>query len=177
MAQSTVNQRLLSIFPRIQILCKSFLPTEAEDLAQDVAVRLLARPETIPDAPSYRWIASVVRHAAIDVHRSKQRIAQYVDVDLSVDITGSVGERGSESRFYIPAANASRIESDVYDRIRSALSSLTPCARQSLLLLADGCSYEQISAVTRCKIGTVRSRIHYARSKMRQLLADCVMHS
>ncbi len=54
-----------------------------------------------------------------------------------------------------------------------ALEELTPEHREVILLREmEGRSYEEISDILGCPKGTVMSRLHYARSHLRDLLKD-----
>lgn len=57
------------------------------------------------------------------------------------------------------------------DRIHAALDQLAPEHREVLLLrFMNDMTYEDIALVTGCPVGTVRSRIHYAKSALRRAL-------
>ena len=57
------------------------------------------------------------------------------------------------------------------DRIHAALNQLAPEHREVLLLrFMNDMTYEDIALVTGCPVGTVRSRIHYAKSALRRAL-------
>jgi RNA polymerase sigma-70 factor (ECF subfamily) len=56
-------------------------------------------------------------------------------------------------------------------RIHAAISQLAPEHREALLLrFMNDMSYEDIASVTGCQIGTVRSRLHYAKCALRRAL-------
>ena len=56
-------------------------------------------------------------------------------------------------------------------RIHAALNQLAPEHREVLLLrFMNDMSYEDIASVTGCPVGTVRSRIHYAKCALRRAL-------
>ena len=55
--------------------------------------------------------------------------------------------------------------------IHASLDQLTPEQREILVLrFLEEMSYEQIAKVTGCPIGTVRSRLYYAKSALRQAI-------
>src|SRR2546422_298407 len=55
--------------------------------------------------------------------------------------------------------------------IHAALDRMTPEHREALILrFVEEMSYEQIAAVTGVSVGTVRSRLHYAKRALRHLL-------
>jgi hypothetical protein len=65
----------------------------------------------------------------------------------------------------------SAVQSEQRERIRQALDALPPKAR-TIIMLSDveGLSYREIAEVLDCPIGTVMSRLHNARKRMKALL-------
>ena len=62
---------------------------------------------------------------------------------------------------------------EVSGKVREALKELTAEHREVILLREmEGLSYEEISEILGCPKGTVMSRLHYARSHLRDLLKD-----
>jgi RNA polymerase sigma-70 factor, ECF subfamily len=56
-------------------------------------------------------------------------------------------------------------------RLRAALNELTPEHRAVILLReVEGLSYDEISDILHCPRGTVMSRLHYARNRLRAIL-------
>ena len=63
--------------------------------------------------------------------------------------------------------------SEINQRLRKALDELTPEHRTVILLReVEGLSYDEISAIVDCPRGTIMSRLHYARTRLRGLLKD-----
>ena len=60
-----------------------------------------------------------------------------------------------------------------HDQLRQAVDSLSPNHR-AIIALHDlqGHSYEEISEILRCPMGTVMSRLYYARNALREKLVD-----
>ena len=62
---------------------------------------------------------------------------------------------------------------ELRERIEAALATLSPEHRQAVLLKdVQGFSYKEIAEIMGCSIGTVMSRLHYARKKLQSLLKD-----
>jgi len=63
--------------------------------------------------------------------------------------------------------------SELSGRLSKALEELTPEHRAVILLReVEGLSYDEISEVLQIPRGTVMSRLHYARTRLRVLLKD-----
>ena len=63
------------------------------------------------------------------------------------------------------------MRSELGDQIQRGLEELSPEYRTAVILCdIQGLSYEEISQVLNCSIGTVRSRIHRGRKMLRRLL-------
>jgi RNA polymerase sigma-70 factor (ECF subfamily) len=55
--------------------------------------------------------------------------------------------------------------------VRKALDLLPPRQREALVLVgAAGMSYDETAEITKCAVGTVKSRVNRARSRLAQLL-------
>jgi RNA polymerase sigma-70 factor, ECF subfamily len=55
--------------------------------------------------------------------------------------------------------------------VQKALDLLPPHQREALVLVgAAGMSYEETAEITKCAVGTVKSRVNRARSRLAQLL-------
>lgn len=74
---------------------------------------------------------------------------------------------------------AVRVPSDPLDvaASRTLVSFISDMARRdvamrSLMLYAEGYDYGEIAEATGARVGTVKSRIHYARKRLKQLLED-----
>jgi RNA polymerase sigma-70 factor, ECF subfamily len=77
---------------------------------------------------------------------------------------------------------ASESESDTVsaedaEQLHAALAKLSPEHREVMVLrFLEGMSYEHTAAVIGCELGTVKSRIHYAKRALRQILERSMVH-
>jgi len=147
---------------------------DPDDVAQMAMVKLLNKKDGRPATAS--WLFKVIRTTAYDVGRSHVREAQYLCLFDDLENEQSVCERADQDGYVHRSSNyiLSRDERDpdLLPQLKSMLQQLAEPLRRVLVLHAYGFSYEQISEMTKTNLGTVRSRLHYARKKARCLLGD-----
>lgn len=145
-----------------------------EDVAHDAAIKLLNRRGD--RRPTTGWLYKTVRSAAADAARGIARERTFVTTRFDGS-PGCVCERADDlGNVYLNgrhgAVDIRDREADVVPQLMSMLQQLTEPLRQVLLLYAAGMKYEQIAAATGAKTGTVRSRLHYARMRAKELLGS-----
>ncbi len=130
----------------------------AEEAAQEAFLRAWQRLDTYqPRYPFKNWVISIAVHHALDQLRGKPQV---VDVDqVTLAAPGDRPEAELESK--------ERVEA-----VRQAVLELPPACRAVLILREyEGLSYQEISSSLSIPLGTVMSRLNYARSQLRQSLA------
>jgi RNA polymerase sigma-70 factor (ECF subfamily) len=136
-------------------------PHDAEDLTQDVFVRVFRSLSTYTPGTFEGWLHRITTNLFLDQVRRKQRIR----FDALADDAGDrlAGREPSPSQVY----DDTHFDGDV----QHALDSLTPDFRAAVVLCdIEGLSYEEIAATLGIKLGTVRSRIHRGRAQLRTSL-------
>ncbi|MCU1537280.1 MAG: polymerase sigma factor SigE [Humibacillus sp.] len=136
-------------------------PHEAEDLTQDVFVRVFRSLSTYTPGTFEGWLHRITTNLFLDTVRRKARI-----------------------RFEALPDDAERLESrdrgpaQVYDEthfdhdVQAALDALPPDFRAAVVLCdLEGLSYDEVAVALDVKLGTVRSRIHRGRTMLREKLA------
>ena len=167
-----VNDNMACILAAVHRMARRFAMRgafEAEDIAQEAMVKVLVRKGEMP--PGSCWLYKVVRSVAFDAGRkysAERKYLQCVDHEEIFELVGDREQRGLDGSHQVHDLECEYVAT----RLRDALAELSPVLRQALLLYADGCSYEQIADLTKANIGTVRSRLHYARKKAQSLLTD-----
>lgn len=135
---------------------------DAEDLTQDVFVRVFRSLHTYSPGTFEGWLHRITTNLFLDQARRKQRIR--------FDALPDDGDNRLPGRASSPEATSmeQRFDAD----IEAALASLPVDFRVAVVLCdIEGLSYEEISDVLGVKLGTVRSRIHRGRALMRKQLA------
>lgn len=141
---------------------------EAEDLFQDVLVKAYRRIDELIeiDHPG-SWLARVLYHQFVDNHRrhARQRLVVVEEARLPGKTVEAVA--GVES----PHRDRERL--DDITRLDSGLSRLSDEHRAVILLHdVEGYKLEEIHDITGDPLGTVKSRLHRARARLRELLAE-----
>ena len=135
---------------------------DAEDLTQEVFVRVFRSLDTYQPGTFEGWIHRITTNLFLDHARRKQRIRFDALSDESAARLPT-REAGPEAAF-----EATHFDDDV----QRALDALSPDFRAAVVLCdIEGLSYEEIAATLGVKLGTVRSRIHRGRAQLREALA------
>ena len=134
-------------------------PHDAADLTQDVFVRVFRSLSTYSPGTFEGWLHRITTNLFLDQARRRQRIR--------MDAMGEDAERyASGDQLGAPerAFEHGNLDLD----IQRALDQLPPEYRAAVVLCdIEGLSYEEIAVTLGIKLGTVRSRIHRARARLR----------
>jgi RNA polymerase sigma-70 factor, ECF subfamily len=126
---------------------------DADDVLQEVWLDVFRAIARLVDADAFRaWLYQVARARALKVLRKHRVSFQPIE---EVESSGI----GPDTEIFL----AEEAESVHY-----ALDQL-PAAQREVLVLRyiEGMSYEEIARIVDCQVGTVRSRLHYAKRAMR----------
>ena len=140
---------------------------EALDVAQEAFVKAFrALPAFKGDSAFYTWLFRITMNVALD--RKRQRTTRVKSLGAE-DVPPEEWERTAVSTDPDPedvAAGAERRE-----RIRKGLDSLSEHHR-TIIILSDieGLQYREIAEVLGIPMGTVMSRLHHARKRLRDAL-------
>ena len=133
----------------------------AEDAAQEAFIRAWQHLASYqPRSPFRNWVYRIAANVALDALRALRREKETVDVDaVPVAAPG-------------PGPEAALIEKERAERVRQAVLALPPASRAVLVLREyEGLSYQEIAYTLDIPMGTVMSRLNYARSRIRESLA------
>ncbi len=144
---------------------------EAWDCAQEAFVRAFHSLSSFRGQSAfYTWLFRITVNIATDRQRSRGAQARAFGAERVPE---------EEWRRTIPDVGSrpdqSAVQAEQRERIQNALDSLPPKAR-TIIMLSDveGLSYREIADVLGCPIGTVMSRLHNARKRMKALLRPIV---
>jgi len=130
----------------------------AEDAAQEAFIRAWQHlPSYRPRSPFRNWVYRIATNVAVDVLRREK---ETVDIDTLPLIASNGG----------PEAAVEGQEQS--ERVQQAVLALPQASRAALVLREyEGLSYREIAETLDIPIGTVMSRLNYARNRLRESLA------
>jgi RNA polymerase sigma-70 factor (ECF subfamily) len=135
---------------------------DAEDLTQEVFVRVFRSLHTYTPGTFEGWLHRITTNLFLDQARRKQRIR----FDHLSD------ERAARLASAAAAPETAYADRTFDDDVAQALAALPPDFRAAVVLCdIEGLSYEEIAEILGAKLGTVRSRIHRGRAMLRAALA------
>ena len=145
---------------------------EAWDCAQEAFVRAFQSLSRFRGQSAfYTWLFRITVNVATDRHRSRGARSRAFGPE-------QVPEEEWARTAADPAGKPddAALDAERRERIRQALDSL-PLKARTIIMLSDieGLSYREIAQVLNCPIGTVMSRLHNARRKLRALLGPMLV--
>lgn len=147
--------------------------TEPDDIVQCAMVKLLNKKDS--KYPTLGWLYKAVRYSALDAGRIASRderaIWRHPQDDLRC-VCERADQHGHLQNYGSYVVREDDREIDLMPRLIDMLEKLSKPLKQVLVLYAEGYSYLEIGRLTNTRVGTVRSRLHYARRQARALLGD-----
>lgn len=138
---------------------------DAEDLVQDLAIRLYPRLDELEKVECLRpWLARVLHNLYIDAIRKRQRRPQgYVDNDSDMHLAGLQDRSyGPEGRFELD---------DLQRQLAASISSLSEEHRYVVIMHdMEGYTLNELTEIFGVPLGTLKSRLHRARKLLRDAL-------
>lgn len=136
---------------------------EAEDLVQDTLLRAYRAIGRFDGRHPRAWLLTILRNTHINRNRRRRpELLRDPDSTLAQLATTDSGDRAESS-----------VEAELDTEIVAAMSTLSDDFRNVLELVdVDGLSYAEAAEVIGVPVGTVMSRLHRARSRIRDRLHD-----
>jgi RNA polymerase sigma-70 factor, ECF subfamily len=102
------------------------------------------------------WLFTILRNLFRSDYRKRRREVEDTDGSYAESLKSHPEQYG-------------RVE---FEEFRRALSQLPADQREALILVgASGFSYEEAAAICQCAVGTIKSRVNRARTRLSELLA------
>ncbi len=144
---------------------------DALDAVQEGFVKALTHLDGFQGRSAFKtWLLRVVGNAALDLGRQRGRREM-----LSLDRPDRP-ENVPEPLLRLEDHARQLEQEDLRGQLNEALARLPEAQRQTFVLFADGgLSYREVAEALGISIGTVMSRLFYARQRLRALLIERVM--
>ncbi|MHC4395320.1 MAG: RNA polymerase sigma factor [Planctomycetota bacterium] len=125
-----------------------------DDILQDIWLNVFKKIDKLKDVQSFAvWLYRIARNKVYDGFRRKDRFVKLPEDD----------------EFPVSGSNEPVFDATDAEKLHRALNELKPYHREVLTLcFIEQMSYQSIADVIGCSIGTVRSRIFYAKQSLRR---------
>lgn len=156
---TSTREALLTTIPHLRAFAISLTnrPEAADDLVQETLMRALAHIDRFePGTNIQAWLFTILRNQFYTSFRKRRRETEDPDGTFA-------------SRLAVIPNQHARLD---YEDMKIALASLAPRQREAILLIgAEGLTYEEAARVCKTSIGTIKSRVNRARTRLAELLA------
>ena len=139
---------------------------KAEDLVQESSLRAFKRFDQLEDLKKVKsWFLQILFNAFRDNYKKQKRQQSIVDIELTEELVTSASLKAYDQEKVLGGI--------LEDEMQEALYKL-PAEFRSVIILSDleDCSYQEISDILSCPLGTVASRLFRARELLRKYLED-----
>ncbi len=136
---------------------------DAQDLLQDTTLKVLDNQEKFVDNINFKgWVLTVMRNIFINNYHKVIRTQSVLDqgVDLyNIDVINDSGFDSPDGAFQIK-------------EITKAINSLNNDLKIPFSMFLSGYKYNEIAEKLEVPLGTVKSRIFFARQELQKILKD-----
>jgi RNA polymerase sigma-70 factor, ECF subfamily len=158
--ESPLRDDLVAAIPNMRAFAISLCGNRdrADDLVQEALVKAWNHLDSFEVGTNLKaWLFTILRNAYFSELRKTKR-----------EVSDSDGIMAA--RVAIPAEQHAHL--DLKD-LSNALAELPADQREALILVgAEGFSYEDAANISGCAVGTVKSRVNRARTKLAELMAE-----
>ncbi len=160
---------------RIYAMIRNMIHQEADawDICQDVFIKAWnALPKFEAKARFSTWIYRIAHNAVYDWARKRKiqsagELNDEIFTREKIDPGSLTTPSGGES------PDDTMVQSELRLKIEAALAKLSSDHREVVILKdVQGLSYKEIADAMSCSLGTVMSRLYYARQKLQAMLKD-----
>jgi RNA polymerase sigma-70 factor (ECF subfamily) len=157
--EPAIRDALLAAVPSLRAFAISLSGQvdRADDLVQDTLLRALSHLDRFERGTNLNaWLFTILRNLFHSEYRKRRREVEDADGTYA-------------ARLMVHPEQGAHLD---FEDFRSALAKLPHDQREALLLVgASGFSYEEAAEICGCAVGTIKSRVNRARSRLAGLLA------
>jgi RNA polymerase sigma-70 factor (ECF subfamily) len=161
--QDAFARHVVPEIPLLLRVARALAGGEAEDVVQDTLLRAYRAIDRFDGRHPRAWLLTILRNSAANHHR-KRTPSPARGADLAESPLGELpsNEAGPEQQV---------LDGTFEEAVETALALLPAKARQVVELVdVRGLTYEEAALALHVPIGTVMSRLHRARQRMRRQL-------
>src|SRR5262245_43063104 len=144
---------------------------DANDLAQETFIKAYQALRSFKgDSSFYTWIYRIAVNKTINFLKQRKHRAQMSlnDLDLNAehdpDLVALISDKTPRRDIHL---------SELQEKLNAAMQKLSDTHRMVVALHdVQGLSHEEIGKIMDCNVGTVRSRLFYARQQLQAYLSD-----
>ncbi|MBK6623186.1 MAG: RNA polymerase sigma factor [Saprospirales bacterium] len=162
MTKIEFSHKFLQLEPKLLAFAQSLTKDQeaALDLYQETAYKAFRHRDHFQPATNLKaWLMTIMKNTFINHYRRKKRqqtLYDHTENDILLN-TGQTSENSGEGKMLM-------------EEITTAIGQLEEHFRVPFLMQYQGFHYEEISSALQIPLGTVKSRIHFARKHLRTQL-------
>lgn len=160
---------------KIYAMIRNMVKNDADawDLSQEAFIKAWkALPRFEGRSRFSTWLFRISHNVVYDWVR-KRKIQSAGELNDEIFDREKIDSSARTAPSAIEAPDAVMANGELRDKIQEALEKLSPEHREAIVLKdAQGLSYKEIAEVMDCTLGTVMSRLFYARQKLQTFLKD-----
>jgi RNA polymerase sigma-70 factor (ECF subfamily) len=129
---------------------------KAEDLIQETILKAISKQEHFVEGTNLQaWLFTILRNHSFTIHRKVRLEVEDSDGMYAAKLEAAPAQEGHLMMI----------------KLQAALASLTEDQRNALLLVGlEGVEYEDAAVELGCAVGTIKSRVNRARTRLAELL-------
>ncbi|MCY3807571.1 MAG: sigma-70 family RNA polymerase sigma factor [bacterium] len=146
----------------------------AEDLVQETYLRAYKGFDRFAEGTNLRaWLFRILTNLFINEYRRRKRRPEEVDLGDTDTLYLYRGLGGADSARLSRSAEDELLDGITSAEVRDAIEALPESYRVAVLLAdVEGFAYKEIAEILDIPIGTVMSRLHRGRKRLRQTLQE-----
>ncbi|MCR9102148.1 MAG: RNA polymerase sigma factor [Phaeodactylibacter sp.] len=163
--QNQIQEQLDSISSSLRAFSLKLTgnPVDAEDLYQDTAVRIITNADKYRQGTNFKaWAVTIMRNIFINNYRKKVRRNMIIDQ--------------TPNNYYLNSGDKT-VENDgennvAYKELMKMVNSLPEDFCRPFMMAYQGYKYDEIAEQLGSPLGTIKSRIFFARKKLQKMYAE-----
>jgi RNA polymerase sigma-70 factor, ECF subfamily len=157
-ASEKMKNALIALIPNLRAFAYSLCGQHerADDMVQETLLKAWSHLDSFQAGTNLRaWLFTILRNTFFSEMRKRRREVQDADGKRAESLSVGPAQQGHV---------------DMHD-LHKALDLLPPRQREALMLVGGaGMSYEEAAEIAKCAVGTIKSRVNRARSRLAELL-------